>query len=48
MTALIVLLLIGLLFGVGALFTAAKWLLIFMLVFWLVGALTYRSGRARV
>lgn len=42
MTILIVLLLIALLFGVGAVLTTAKWLLIFALIFVLVGLLTAR------
>lgn len=41
MSILVILLLIGLLFGAGALFTTAKWLLIFMLIFWLIGAFSY-------
>lgn len=44
MALLIILLLVGLLFGLGALFTAAKWLLIIALVLWVLGLLTYRRG----
>lgn len=45
MTLLVILLLIGLLFGLGGLLTAAKWLLIIMLVLWLAAALSYPRGR---
>lgn len=43
MEVVLILLLIGLLFGVGGLVTAAKWLLIFMLIFWILGAISYNS-----
>lgn len=42
MTLLLVLLLIALLFGVGALVTTAKWLIIFAIIFVLVGILANR------
>lgn len=45
-TLLLFLLLVGLLFGVGAIVTTAKWLLIIALVFWIVGALHWHSSRA--
>lgn len=45
MTALLFLLIVGFLFGLGALFTAAKWLLIFAVIFWLAGAFSYRGSR---
>jgi hypothetical protein len=45
MGLLVFLLLVGLLFGLGGMFTAAKWLLIFAVVFWLIGAFSYRGSR---
>lgn len=46
MDLFLVLIVIALLFGVGGLFTAAKWLLIIALVFFLLGAFSY-GGRGR-
>jgi hypothetical protein len=44
MNVVVLLLLIALLFGVGGLVTAAKWLLIIALVFFLLGLFSY-NGR---
>lgn len=42
MSILLILLLIGLLFGLSGLFTAAKWLIIICVVFWLLGVFAYK------
>lgn len=47
MGILLVLLLIGLIFGLGGLFTAAKWLIIIALALWLIGFVSYGRGHHR-
>lgn len=44
---LLFLILIALLFGLGGLLTAAKWLLIFAIIFFVAGAFSYPGGRWR-
>lgn len=45
MELLLLFLIIALLFGVGGVFTAAKWLLIIALVFFLLGVFSYGGRR---
>ena len=45
MELLVLLLIIGLLFGLGGLFTTAKWLIVIALIIWLFGFFTYGGRR---
>ena len=45
MELVLLFLIIALLFGVGGMVTAAKWLLIFALLFFLLGAFSYGGRR---
>lgn len=46
MTLVLLLLLVGLLFGVGAFLTAAKWLILLAALCWAIGLLTHMNRRS--